>query len=204
VCIDRPYLQILLWRTPPPSLQLLLLQRLNKSDVNGIPAGGNFTRNGVVKLYSCSYCRYADCSIWRNVGIVTSTRNFLLQLIIIADILRVFAECCMWTPILQTNFCRSRYKFADKNVWRVICTFYSNWVDRMAYRHILPAASLVFLFGLLSDCEDGSDMFFRNSGLYPTYTVLQPTRPYSSYPSPTYCDVSSESQNYKASWNSPC
>jgi hypothetical protein len=40
-------------------------------------------------------------------------------------------------------------------------------------------ASAGFLFNLLFDPEDGGDMFLRNFGLCPKYTVLQPSRPYS-------------------------
>jgi hypothetical protein len=44
---------------------------------------------------------------------------------------------------------------------------------------LLPAYA-GFLHGLLLDHENGGDMFFRNVGLPPNVTVLQPRRLYSS------------------------
>jgi hypothetical protein len=41
---------------------------------------------------------------------------------------------------------------------------------------MLPSASACFSLGLLVDPEDGGDIFLRNVGLSPNYTVLQPKR----------------------------
>jgi hypothetical protein len=44
---------------------------------------------------------------------------------------------------------------------------------------LLPA-SVGFLLGLLSDFEEGGNIFLRNTGLYPNYTASRRRRPYSS------------------------
>jgi hypothetical protein len=44
----------------------------------------------------------------------------------------------------------------------------------------LTPAFVAFLLSLLSNDEDGSDIFLRNIRLSPNFKALQPRRPYSS------------------------